>query len=133
MVFTHAHCSTWGQRRKKKKKKTAFSRLLKRLFCIIQESCARVLLFRGANKEIKNYNSQTAFQVCLTLKNITYTFAKSGVNVTFDATCILGCPPPILLQVAIIAGNFDLAEIIKVHKSSDVGKLSIPAERWLKE
>ena len=27
------------------------------------------------------------------------------------------------LQVAIIAGNFDLAEIIKVHKVSDVGKL----------
>ncbi|KAF1386609.1 hypothetical protein PFLUV_G00096630 [Perca fluviatilis] len=48
------------------------------------DSCARVILFRGANKEIKNYNSQTAF------------------------------------QVAIIAGNFDLAEIIKVHKASDV-------------
>ncbi|KAI1232768.1 hypothetical protein IHE44_0006609 [Lamprotornis superbus] len=27
-----------------------------------QESCARVLLFRGANKEIKNYNSQSPFQ-----------------------------------------------------------------------
>lgn len=27
-------------------------------------------------------------------------------------------------QVAIIAGNFDLAEIIKVHKASDVGKLT---------
>ncbi|KAI1239575.1 hypothetical protein IHE44_0012701 [Lamprotornis superbus] len=27
------------------------------------ESCARVLLFRGASKEIRNYNSQTAFQV----------------------------------------------------------------------
>ncbi|MGH0159221.1 UNVERIFIED_CONTAM: hypothetical protein FKN15_037085 [Acipenser sinensis] len=27
-----------------------------------QDSCARVLLFRGANKEIKNYNSQTPFQ-----------------------------------------------------------------------
>ncbi|XP_045544695.1 SH3 and multiple ankyrin repeat domains protein 3 [Salmo salar] len=49
-----------------------------------QDSCTRVLLFRGANKEIKNYNSQTAF------------------------------------QVAIIAGNFDLAEIIKIHKVSDV-------------
>uniref|UniRef100_A0A6Q2ZAW3 SH3 and multiple ankyrin repeat domains protein 3 n=1 Tax=Esox lucius TaxID=8010 RepID=A0A6Q2ZAW3_ESOLU len=49
-----------------------------------QDSCTRVLLFRGANKEIKNYNSQTAF------------------------------------QVAIIAGNFDLAEIIKTHKASDV-------------
>ncbi|TNM91496.1 hypothetical protein fugu_019876 [Takifugu bimaculatus] len=49
-----------------------------------QDSCARVLLFRGANKDIKNYNNQTAF------------------------------------QVAIIAGNFDLAEIIKIHKLSDV-------------
>ncbi|XP_068611121.1 SH3 and multiple ankyrin repeat domains protein 3 [Brachionichthys hirsutus] len=49
-----------------------------------QDSCARVLLFRGANKDVKNYNSQTAF------------------------------------QVAIIAGNFDLAEIIKSHKTSDV-------------
>uniref|UniRef100_A0A8C7L822 SH3 and multiple ankyrin repeat domains 3 n=1 Tax=Oncorhynchus kisutch TaxID=8019 RepID=A0A8C7L822_ONCKI len=43
-----------------------------------------VLLFRGTNKDIKNYNNQTAF------------------------------------QVAIIAGNFDLAEIIKIHKASDV-------------
>ncbi|XP_045064339.1 SH3 and multiple ankyrin repeat domains protein 3 [Coregonus clupeaformis] len=49
-----------------------------------QDGCARVLLFRGANKDIKNYNNQTAF------------------------------------QVAIIAGNFDLAEIIKIHKASDV-------------
>ncbi|RMB90207.1 hypothetical protein DUI87_33343 [Hirundo rustica rustica] len=49
-----------------------------------KESCARVLLFRGASKEIRNYNSQTAF------------------------------------QVAIIAGNFELAEIIKTHKESDV-------------
>ncbi|TKS90426.1 SH3 and multiple ankyrin repeat domains protein 2 [Collichthys lucidus] len=28
-----------------------------------QDSCARVLLFRGANKDIKNYNNQTAFQM----------------------------------------------------------------------
>lgn len=28
----------------------------------------------------------------------------------------------VLVQVAIIAGNFDLAEIIKIHKPSDVGK-----------
>ncbi|KAJ7987907.1 hypothetical protein DPEC_G00318110 [Dallia pectoralis] len=49
-----------------------------------QEGCARVLLFRGTNKDIKNYNNQTAF------------------------------------QVAIIAGNFDLAEIIKIHKVSDI-------------
>uniref|UniRef100_A0AAZ3RFW4 SH3 and multiple ankyrin repeat domains protein 3 n=1 Tax=Oncorhynchus tshawytscha TaxID=74940 RepID=A0AAZ3RFW4_ONCTS len=48
------------------------------------DGCARVLLFRGTNKDIKNYNNQTAF------------------------------------QVAIIAGNFDLAEIIKIHKASDV-------------
>ncbi|XP_074227622.1 SH3 and multiple ankyrin repeat domains protein 2 isoform X1 [Camelus bactrianus] len=49
-----------------------------------QDSCARVLLFRGGNKELKNYNSQTPF------------------------------------QVAIIAGNFELAEYIKNHKETDV-------------
>ncbi|KAM5138803.1 SH3 and multiple ankyrin repeat domains protein 2 isoform 2-T2 [Mantella aurantiaca] len=49
-----------------------------------QDSCARVLLFRGANKEIKNYNSQSPF------------------------------------QVAIIAGNFELAEFIKNHKETDI-------------
>ncbi|NXH46860.1 SHAN2 protein, partial [Dicaeum eximium] len=49
-----------------------------------QESCARVLLFRGANKEIKNYNSQSPF------------------------------------QVAIIAGNFELAEYIKNHREVDI-------------
>lgn len=68
---------------------TAFSHLVKYLFCVIQESCARVLLFRGANKEIKNYNSQTAFQVRLTLnKKYRWTFDASEVNVTFDAACI---------------------------------------------
>ncbi|XP_075611516.1 SH3 and multiple ankyrin repeat domains protein 2 isoform X2 [Balearica regulorum gibbericeps] len=49
-----------------------------------QENCARVLLFRGANKEIKNYNSQSPF------------------------------------QVAIIAGNFELAEYIKNHREADI-------------
>ncbi|KAJ1066210.1 hypothetical protein K5549_018447, partial [Capra hircus] len=49
-----------------------------------QDSCARVLLFRGGDKELKNYNSQTPF------------------------------------QVAIIAGNFELAEYIKNHKETDV-------------
>ncbi|XP_063189263.1 SH3 and multiple ankyrin repeat domains protein 2 isoform X1 [Chroicocephalus ridibundus] len=49
-----------------------------------QEGCARVLLFRGANKEIKNYNSQSPF------------------------------------QVAIIAGNFELAEYIKNHREADI-------------
>uniref|UniRef100_A0A8D0B9C8 SH3 and multiple ankyrin repeat domains 2 n=1 Tax=Salvator merianae TaxID=96440 RepID=A0A8D0B9C8_SALMN len=48
-----------------------------------QDSCARVLLLRGANKELKNYNSQSPF------------------------------------QVAIIAGNFELAEYIKNHKETD--------------
>ncbi|XP_032417055.1 SH3 and multiple ankyrin repeat domains protein 2 isoform X3 [Xiphophorus hellerii] len=49
-----------------------------------QDTCARVLLVRGADKEVKNYNSQTPF------------------------------------QVAIIAGNFELAELIKNHKDSDI-------------
>ncbi|XP_053141962.1 SH3 and multiple ankyrin repeat domains protein 2 isoform X2 [Hemicordylus capensis] len=49
-----------------------------------QDSCTRVLLLRGANKELKNYNSQSPF------------------------------------QVAIIAGNFELAEYIKNHKETDI-------------
>ncbi|XP_057362696.1 SH3 and multiple ankyrin repeat domains protein 2 isoform X2 [Manis pentadactyla] len=57
-----------------------------------QDSCARVLLFRGGNKELKNYNSQTPF------------------------------------QVAIIAGNFELAEYIKTHKETDVVPL-VPTRR----
>ncbi|XP_034040469.1 SH3 and multiple ankyrin repeat domains protein 2b [Thalassophryne amazonica] len=49
-----------------------------------QDNCTRVLLVRGADKEVKNYNSQTPF------------------------------------QVAIIAGNFELAELIKNHKDTDI-------------
>ena len=46
-----------------------------------------MLLFRGANKSLQNYNNQTAH------------------------------------QVAIIAGNMALAEIIKGHDEKDIGKL----------
>uniref|UniRef100_A0A3P8VMY6 SH3 and multiple ankyrin repeat domains protein 3 n=1 Tax=Cynoglossus semilaevis TaxID=244447 RepID=A0A3P8VMY6_CYNSE len=49
-----------------------------------QDNCARVLLARGSDKEVKNYNSQSPF------------------------------------QVAIIAGNFELAELIKNHKETDI-------------
>ncbi|XP_062855738.1 SH3 and multiple ankyrin repeat domains protein 2-like [Trichomycterus rosablanca] len=49
-----------------------------------QENCAKVLLLRGANKEVKNHRGQTAF------------------------------------QVAIIAGNFELAEFIKNHKDTSI-------------
>ena len=51
-----------------------------------QESCARLLLFRGANKEALNYANQTPY------------------------------------QVAVIAGNMELAEIIQSHRPQDVGK-----------
>ena len=51
-----------------------------------QESCARTLLFRGADKEALNYAGQTAY------------------------------------QVAVIAGNLELGEVIKKHKVDDVGK-----------
>ncbi|MEQ2161593.1 SH3 and multiple ankyrin repeat domains protein 3, partial [Goodea atripinnis] len=33
-----------------------------------QDNCARVLLVRGADKEVKNYNSQTPFQVLVKYK-----------------------------------------------------------------
>lgn len=31
--------------------------------CLLKESCARILLYRGAKKETKNNNGQTPFQV----------------------------------------------------------------------
>lgn len=37
----------------------------------------------------------------------------------------------VILQVAIIAGNFDLAEIIKVHKASDVGEWLVFCQSFL--
>ncbi|XP_016430326.1 SH3 and multiple ankyrin repeat domains protein 3-like [Sinocyclocheilus rhinocerous] len=52
-----------------------------------QEKCAHVLLVRGADKELKNCNNQSPF------------------------------------QVAIISGNFELAELIKKHRESDVVRL----------
>ncbi|XP_043915331.1 SH3 and multiple ankyrin repeat domains protein 1 [Protopterus annectens] len=49
-----------------------------------KEACARILLYRGCSKDIKNNNGQTPF------------------------------------QVAIIAGNFEMGELIKNHRDSDV-------------
>ncbi|GAB1292010.1 SH3 and multiple ankyrin repeat domains protein 1 [Apodemus speciosus] len=49
-----------------------------------QETCARILLYRGANKDVKNNNGQTPF------------------------------------QVAVIAGNFELGELIRNHREQDV-------------
>ncbi|XP_076370230.1 uncharacterized protein LOC143256640 [Tachypleus tridentatus] len=49
-----------------------------------QESCARVLLFRGANKNALNYANQSAY------------------------------------QVAVIAGNHHMAEVIQNHRAEDV-------------
>lgn len=55
-------------------------------FFLSQESCARVLLFRGADKTTQNFANQDPF------------------------------------QVAVIAGNSELAEVIRQFKSEDVGK-----------
>ncbi|XP_077594355.1 SH3 and multiple ankyrin repeat domains protein 1-like [Stigmatopora nigra] len=49
-----------------------------------KESCVRVLLYRGANREAKNKHGQTPF------------------------------------QLAVISGHFELGEIIKNHKDSDI-------------
>uniref|UniRef100_A0A3B4TC05 SH3 and multiple ankyrin repeat domains 1 n=1 Tax=Seriola dumerili TaxID=41447 RepID=A0A3B4TC05_SERDU len=53
-----------------------------------KESCVRVLLYRGANREAKNKHGQTPF------------------------------------QLAVMSGHFELGEIIKNHKDSDIGKFS---------
>ncbi|XP_019065636.1 SH3 and multiple ankyrin repeat domains protein 1 isoform X4 [Fukomys damarensis] len=49
-----------------------------------KETCARILLYRGANKDVKNNSGQTPF------------------------------------QVAVIAGNFELGELIRNHREQDV-------------
>jgi len=51
-----------------------------------QEPCARLLLFRGADKEALNFANQTPY------------------------------------QVAVIAGNMELAETIQDYRPQDVGK-----------
>jgi hypothetical protein len=55
-------------------------------FSIFQESCARTLLFRGADKDALNYAGQTPY------------------------------------QVAVIAANLELADVIQNHRPEDVGK-----------
>ena len=51
-----------------------------------QESCARVLLFRGCQHDALNYANQTPY------------------------------------QVAVIAGNLDLADVIQAHRPDNVGE-----------
>ena len=53
---------------------------------MLKEDCARILLFRGADRSIKNFANQTA------------------------------------AEVAIIANNIHIAELIDNFKASDVGK-----------
>ena len=53
---------------------------------LLQESCARVLLFRGADKNLQNFANQDAY------------------------------------QLAIISGNFELANIIENFSPSEVGE-----------
>ncbi|KPP76611.1 hypothetical protein Z043_104026 [Scleropages formosus] len=96
------------------------------------DHCARVLLVRGANKEVKNFNSQTPFQIWkLTAIAMHYSTEHGSIGAlgTEDqgTLCNSGkggplssIPAPGWLWVAIIAGNFELAELIKNHKETDV-------------
>jgi ankyrin repeat protein len=54
-----------------------------------QESCARLLLFRGCERDALNYANQTPY------------------------------------QVAVIAGNLELAEVIQSHRPEDVGESAL--------
>lgn len=51
-----------------------------------QESCARVLLYRGANKEAKNKLGQTPFQVNRDVSIIVFLLHRSINRVTSDDT-----------------------------------------------
>ncbi|CAG9807365.1 unnamed protein product [Chironomus riparius] len=55
-----------------------------------QEACARMLLFRGANREALNFANQTPY------------------------------------QVAVIASNFELAELIRNYKNDDIVPIRVP-------
>ena len=60
----------------------------------VQDSCARVLLFRGGDKELKNFNSQTPFQVRRLLEPRTARpgVAEEGATVGFCApVCVSVC------------------------------------------
>lgn len=59
------------------------------LYFYLQDSCARVLLFRGGNKELKNYNSQTPFQVRRALGSLQCPCESySGSQLFLHAVCI---------------------------------------------
>lgn len=86
-----------------------------------QESCVRVLLYRGANKEAKNKHGQTPFQVnTVCPRPVQSCSSLEHVAQQQCVCCSDGC-----LQLAIMSGHFELGEIIKNHKDSDVGKLYV--------
>lgn len=93
-----------------------------------QESCVRVLLYRGANKEAKNKHGQTPFQV--NGRTIQQPFFKVFAKCIVFASrlfCHKRKPNTIFrlcLQLAVISGHFELGEIIKNHKDMDIGELS---------
>ncbi|XP_062860360.1 SH3 and multiple ankyrin repeat domains protein 3 isoform X2 [Trichomycterus rosablanca] len=75
------------------------------------------LLFYGADMSAQNASGNTALHICALYNQdscarvLLFRGAKKEIKNYNNQTAF---------QVAIIAGNFDLAEIIKVHKASDI-------------
>ncbi|KAI5619895.1 SH3 and multiple ankyrin repeat domains protein 1-like [Silurus asotus] len=75
-----------------------------------KESCVRVLLYRGANKEMKNKHGQTPFQESC-VRVLLYRGANKEMKNKHGQTPF---------QVAVMSGHFELGEIIKNHNNADV-------------
>ncbi|XP_047660250.1 SH3 and multiple ankyrin repeat domains protein 3 isoform X3 [Tachysurus fulvidraco] len=80
------------------------------------------LLFYGAEMSAQNASGNTALHLCALYNQdgcarvLLFRGANKDIKNYNNQTAF---------QVAIIAGNFDLAEIIKIHKTSDVDCLSV--------
>lgn len=86
-----------------------------------QEACARMLLFRGANRGALNYSNQTPYQVRLLrlFEHSSWVCRGTICNRTYWSPFLLSRH---VHQVAVIASNFELAEMIQNYKSDDIGE-----------
>ncbi|CAH1635023.1 unnamed protein product [Spodoptera littoralis] len=80
-----------------------------------QDSCARQLLFRGCDKEALNFANQTPYQDI-----IKYEHRKVSVPNLYCVKTSILIHAFKHSQVAVIAGNLDLAEVIKNYKAEEV-------------
>uniref|UniRef100_A0A8C0FQG6 SH3 and multiple ankyrin repeat domains 3 n=1 Tax=Bubo bubo TaxID=30461 RepID=A0A8C0FQG6_BUBBB len=86
------------------------------------------LLFYGADMTAQNASGNTALHICAL-----YNQESCARVLLFRGASkeIRNYNSQTAFQVAIIAGNFELAEIIKTHKESDVGEFDLSSSSFL--